>query len=73
MRNVEYKVGRDGYYTTCRTLASAKAQAECDPKYTIEVVLVNAEKPTPERSPMRKAMLNQFGRVSPSLKEKVAL
>lgn len=73
MRQLLYKVGCDGYYTVCRTWESAQKQKAQNPRYTITEFFETVEEKKPEMSPIRKAMLEQFGYVSASLRDKVVL
>ena len=73
MTRVYYMVGTNGYETRCNTLASAQKQASADSRYRIRTCYEEVEEEKPTLSPMRKAMIEQFGYVSPKFKDKVVL
>ena len=73
MTRVYYMVGRDGYETRCNTLASAQTQAKAGNGYHIRTCYETIEEKKPTLSPIRKAMIEQFGFVSPKFRDKVVL
>ena len=68
MREVSYKIGS-------KVLTSyTKAVAEHDRTHKpIETVLTEVSQKAPELTPVRKAMIEQFGYVSEKFKDKVVL
>lgn len=62
MRKVEYKVGRDGYYTYCSTLESARKQAREDKDYVIKTVLVNVEESKATYNPLKAQIIRMKAR-----------
>lgn len=73
MTRVYYMVGRNGYETRCNTYGSALKQAAADRNYRIRLCYEEVEEKKPTLSPMRKAMIEQFGYVSPKFKDRVVL
>lgn len=73
MRQLFYRVGCDGYYTVCTTWEIAQKQKAQNPNYIIKEFLETVPETPAKISPIRKAMLEQFGYVSQKLRDKVVL
>lgn len=73
MKDLIYKVGKNGYYTYVSTYAAAQKQKATDPGFTIIAVAREIKNEVPALSPIRQKMINQFGYVSPKFKNQVVI